>query len=122
MPGRRKRPAAWTVCSEPPCPELVPPGESFCSLHKPDPWPDARERRPREQGQSGWSEQKLHREILREFKGICHVCGNPGSDEVDHVLPVTEGGTSDRSNLRPIHSSPCHDVKTKLESKKGKRG
>lgn len=119
MPGKRKRRQSSTVCSEPGCPRLVTNG-NLCSDHQREPWANARSRRPRLPGQSGWSEQKLHAEIMKLFGGMCHVCGRPGADEVDHVLPLAEGGTDTHSNLRPIHSEPCHREKTASESQKGK--
>ena len=34
---------------------------------------------------------------------ICHICGEPGADAIDHVMPVALGGTDDDWNLRPAH-------------------
>lgn len=53
-------------------------------------------------------------------EGICHVCGRPGSDEVDHVIPLSQGGADTIANKRPIHSTPCHEEKTQREAQRAR--
>lgn len=41
-------------------------------------------------------------------------CGRP-TDEVDHILPKSQGGTDDRMNLQGL-CRHCHSAKTMRES------
>lgn len=62
---------------------------------------------------SGRAWRELRDRILRD-SDICHICGQPGADSVDHLVPVARGGTNDRSNLRPAHHNAgprCNRVK-----------
>lgn len=59
---------------------------------------------------------KVRRAVLRQHKGICHVCRKAGATEVDHVLSRKAGGTDHPDNLRPIHPRPCHVEKTQREA------
>lgn len=34
---------------------------------------------------------------------ICWMCGRPGADTVDHLVPLSQGGSNHPSNLRPAH-------------------
>lgn len=40
--------------------------------------------------------------------------------EVDHIIPVSEGGTDDHDNLRAA-CGPCHFAKTKAEATAARR-
>jgi len=115
---RRRRPAA-KVCAEPGCPELTDGAATYCAGHERDPWRDRDERRPRTM--SGWEEQRRARRVKRAHGYRCHVCKKTHDEhdlEVDHVIPVTAGGSDDESNLRPI-CKPCHKRKTQRESRGG---
>lgn len=70
--------------------------------------------RPRTGSTRAWRE--LRDRILRE-SDICHICGEPGADAVDHVIPVSRGGTNHRDNLRPAH----HNVAGKCNRVKGSK-
>jgi 5-methylcytosine-specific restriction endonuclease McrA len=65
---------------------------------------------------SGSREQKRARMVLDRDDTVCHVCGNPGADQVDHVIALAHGGADTDENLGPIHSEPCHREKTLREA------
>lgn len=53
--------------------------------------------------------------------GVCYVCGMPGADEVDHIVPILEGGAVlDPANGGLIHEEPCHRRKTARELAKAR--
>lgn len=43
--------------------------------------------------------------ILRRDRGLCHLCGKPGADSVDHLVPVAHGGTDEVTNLAAAHKA-----------------
>ena len=103
---------ARKICSHAACPNLEP-----CADHPTGPWAGS----ARDKGQriSGSRRQKRARYILNRDDTICHVCGNPGANEADHIVPLAHGGADDVSNLRAIHGGPgsCHERKTQSEAK-----
>jgi len=48
--------------------------------------------------------------VLAEYGDTCHLCGHPGADTVDHIIPRSRGGTDDLDNLRPAHLS-CNSAR-----------
>lgn len=34
---------------------------------------------------------------------VCHICGHPGADAVDHVVSLARGGRDHDDNLAPAH-------------------
>ena len=52
-------------------------------------------RRPR-----GRRWQAIRRQVFARYGRTCHVCGAPAVD-VDHLLPIADGGGDELSNLRP---------------------
>ena len=41
--------------------------------------------------------------VLRRDNGICWICGQPGADTADHLLPRALGGPDTLDNLRAAH-------------------
>jgi 5-methylcytosine-specific restriction endonuclease McrA len=104
---------ARKICSAPDCFELQP-----CPDHERKPWSGSRRS---ERTISGSRQQRRAAAVMSMHEGICHVCGFPGSDEVDHVIHLGEGGDDTMDNLRPIHSEPCHRLKTQDEAQRARR-
>jgi len=49
-----------------------------------------------------WS--RIVKRVLHRDGGICHLCGQPGADSADHLVPYSLGGARyDLSNLAAAH-------------------
>lgn len=69
----------------------------------------------------GETRQRRNRRILAA-SDVCHICGQPGADAVDHVIPIVRclelGVDPDLpNNLRPAH----HNVEPKCNRHKSGR-
>ncbi|MCD7716080.1 MAG: HNH endonuclease [Lachnospiraceae bacterium] len=117
MPRKPKHP-----CSHPGCPELVEYGERFCEKHlkeenkryeKYDRDPAVRRRYGR-----AW---KRIRDSYAAAHPLCELCLEKGiytkTEEIHHKLPLSEGGTHDRSNLIAL-CKPCH---ARIHAERGDR-
>lgn len=57
---------------------------------------------------SGWNGRKIQRlaaAVFAERGRVCHLCGMPGADTLDHLIPRSRGGTDELENLAPAHKS-----------------
>lgn len=54
-----------------------------------------------------WGGRKAQEYVARtlaEYGDVCIICGRPGSDSADHVIPRADGGAVyDLDNLGPAH-------------------
>lgn len=48
---------------------------------------------------------RLRSATLDAYGTTCHLCGGPGADSADHLIPRSAGGTDTLDNLRPAHLS-----------------
>ncbi len=94
-------------CGHGGCPALT--HGRYCEAHtKPQPRP--LDGRPREYFKPyGYAWQQLRAKYIKAHP-LCEVCGAPAKD-VDHIVPVQEGGPSVWSNLQSLCRS-CHNRKT----------
>ena len=71
---------------------------------------------------TGSARQRRNRAILA-LSDVCHICGHPGSDAVDHVYPLSKGGSDDDpDNLKPAHHDvPCPTCGERCNRAKGAR-
>ena len=72
---------------------------------------------PRIQG-SSW--MNTRRRIMQRDKFTCACCGAIRMDhEVDHIVPLEQGGRNDDDNLQLLCGGPghCHAAKTAAEAK-----
>ena len=93
---------------------------NYCSEHRPKPW--ATSKRRERMGLSGGAWATVRRRVLARDQGVCYLCdrGDPPADEVDHLVPVAEGGTSRTDNLASCHAS-CHARKHREPEWAGER-
>lgn len=56
---------------------------------------------------TGRPKQRRNQAMLKA-SDVCWLCGHPGSDSIDHKVPIVRGGTEHPSNLAPAHHThPC---------------
>lgn len=110
MPAR-----ACIICSRPSIP-----GASRCPEHSRSGWDTWKAKNPHASSYSSPAWRSLRARVLKE-EPVCRVCGVNPSTQVDHLLPVAEGGSFfARDNCRGICRS-CHAKKSSSEGGRGKK-
>lgn len=115
MPSATKQP-----CSHPLCSVLVEGGTGGkCGKHRPQNGWQARPSSSDHLRPSSGRWAKLKAAVMQRDMYLCQSCQRNGIDkqgsEVDHVVPLSEGGTNNLDNLQCICRS-CHREKTREES------
>ena len=62
----------------------------------------------------GRSWQRKRESILLQTDCMCALCKVAQATEVDHIVPLEQGGSNDEINLQPL-CKECHQAKTKQE-------
>jgi 5-methylcytosine-specific restriction protein A len=110
MPKRAGHP-----CAAPGCPAVVDSGQ-YCDEHRP-PRPDDGRPSAAQRGYDGrW--RKIRAMVLAR-RPLCVECERHGvvrvATEVDHIIPLSKGGTHATDNLQPLCKT-CHSRKTRREA------
>jgi len=86
---------------------------SYCSLHKP-----TKRQNTKRKPHYNDPEYRRNRNYLIKEYGRCFRCNTGGTPnnklEIDHIVPVSEGGTNRLSNLR-ILCQNCHRLRHIVE-------
>lgn len=79
---------------------------------------------------SGGARQKRNAAVFAKKGNVCYLCGHPGSDSIDHVLPLAPvkddpaelaRRDTDWDNLEPAHFKPCPTCGKECNRAKGTR-
>lgn len=109
---------AMQPCLHPGCLEVVRPGERYCGTHRRE-ITKAYDRQRGSAAARGYDARwrRLRKQVLSE-EPLCRACLAEGrlmpSTDVDHIVPKSQGGTDDRSNLQGL-CHKCHSRKTARE-------
>jgi len=80
------------------------------------------QRRTAGQRITGRTLQRRNQRIALRDGYTCQCCGRVTTDgEVDHRVPLAEGGTEDDGNLQWLCRVPCHREKSRREAARGRQ-
>lgn len=66
----------------------------------------------------GYAWMQIRRKVLIDQGFACKDCGHvSASNEIDHEVPLEQGGTDDKTNL-VVRCKPCHAAKTADENRR----
>ena len=91
------------VCNKEGCAEIVL-GANYCDEHKMKAWANSTRASHKP---PGW--QRIRLSVMLRDRRTCVYCGAPAT-EIDHVIPVSRGGTHALSNL-VASCTPCNQGK-----------
>lgn len=60
------------------------------------------------------------RHVVLVEEPVCKICGRKPSVEVDHIMPISKGGTDERDNLQGV-CLECHEEKTRKDLGLGRK-
>jgi 5-methylcytosine-specific restriction enzyme A len=104
---------ALRICNEPGCPQIAGDGGK-CAAHQAQRARTERTQRPTPAQQGyDWAWRKIRAAFLAKHP-YCEHCPAYAT-EVDHILPLSRGGTHDEDNLESFCKS-CHSKKTARET------
>lgn len=95
-----------------------------CDEHQPIPW-RGRDNKQARYGISSGTWRKLKRKVTERDNGCCYMCGieqpdpdDPDSEphELDHIIPIFEGGSARSLDNLGLACTACHEVKSKAEA------
>lgn len=98
------------VCPTQGCVELIPRNERLCSDCEKKRQKKYNSKRPSSSAQGYDYKWRKIRDAFLKANPFCFICGNLAS-QVDHIIPLSRGGTNHLDNLQSLCVS-CHSKKT----------
>lgn len=110
-------------CTDPECREFAT-NRGRCDDHQPIPW-RGRDDKATRYGISSGTWRSLKRKVTQRDHGCCYMCGTKQGDpddpetephELDHVVPMFEGGSATSLDNLGLACVTCHEAKSKAEA------
>ncbi|WP_431980020.1 HNH endonuclease [Streptomyces qinglanensis] len=109
-----------TRCTDPECHEYAT-HRGRCDQHQPIPWA-GRDDKAARYGISSGRWRTLKRKVTARDHGCCYRCGAEPTDSphaLDHVIPISEGGSRTDLNNLGLICTPCDAIKSAAEALRG---
>ncbi|MFE3109354.1 HNH endonuclease [Kitasatospora indigofera] len=106
-------------CTDPQCHALAV-QRGRCDDHQPIPWA-GRTNKAERYGISSGTWRKLKARVRRRDNGCCYMCGDADAEAyvLDHITPVSEGGSVTNLDNLGLACGPCDALKSKAEALRG---
>ena len=105
-------------CAHPGCPNLVEAGRRYCPEHEKEEQKRINANRDPSKAKQYDERWRRLRKLVIHREPLCRQCKKEGrltlATEVDHIIPLAQGGTNELDNLQPLCHS-CHSRKTAKE-------